>query len=214
MTLKYAIVEDGPSASFPATDGFRHAAVSQPDAEVIVALGGASARAPTLAAVLVELDNGFLADDIGLGADADTANVLGFCRYRVADDDLSQLIELARAPHTTEAAVDAARSVFEAAGFQVALCADQPGRIIDRLVRPKYNAALRLLDEGLASREDMDLTCRMGLGYPEGPLERVFRGGLARHHDITKALFDASGAPGYAPPRAAIVASRARGTSS
>jgi 3-hydroxybutyryl-CoA dehydrogenase len=40
----------------------------------------------------------------------------------------------------------------------------------------------------------------------------VMRGGLADHHDITKALFEATGAPGYAPPRAAIVAARRRGS--
>ncbi len=71
------------------------------------------------------------------------------------------------------------RRMFEPAGLEVAVCADQAGRIIDRLVRPKYNAALRLLDEGLASAEAMDTTCRLGLGYPDGPIERVLRGGLA-----------------------------------
>jgi hypothetical protein len=50
-----------------------------------------------------------------------------------------------------------------------------------RLVRPKYNAALRFLDEGLASQKDMDLTCRLGLGYADGAIERVIRGGLVSH---------------------------------
>ncbi|HJN21881.1 MAG TPA: 3-hydroxyacyl-CoA dehydrogenase family protein, partial [Alphaproteobacteria bacterium] len=83
---------------------------------------------------------------------------------------------------------------------------DHAGRIIDRLVRPKYNDALRLLDEGLASAADMDLTCRLGLGYRDGPIERVARGGLAYHHDVCAALFEITGTAAYAPARRAIVA--------
>ena len=94
----------------------------------------------------------------------------------------------------------------EAAGLTVVVCNDQAGRIIDRLVRPKYNVALRFLDEGLASAKDMDTTCRLGLGYPDGPIERVERGGLAYHHDVTRALFETFGSPGYAPARRAMVA--------
>jgi 3-hydroxybutyryl-CoA dehydrogenase len=56
---------------------------------------------------------------------------------------------------------------LEAAGLKVAVCGDFPGRIVHRLVRPYLNAALRRLDEQLASAEDVDeMLCR-GLGYPE-----------------------------------------------
>jgi 3-hydroxybutyryl-CoA dehydrogenase len=101
--------------------------------------------------------------------------------------------------------------VFEKVGLTVVVCTDQAGRIVDRLVRPKYNAALRFLDEGLATQRDMDLTCRLGLGYPEGPIERVSRGGLAYHYDVTKALFVVYGTLGYAPARRAVVAKQREG---
>ena len=52
----------------------------------------------------------------------------------------------------------------------------------------------------------MDLTCRMGLGYPDGPIERVMRGDLARHYDISAALMELSGSASYAPARRAVVA--------
>ena len=136
--------------------------------------------------------------------------MLGFARYRNGDDPPSNLVELVRQPGTHPAAIAAARAVFEGAGLTVAVCADAPGRIVDWLVRPKYNAALRFLDEGLASAADMDLTCRMGLGYPDGPIERVVRGGLATHHDISRALLDATGQPGYTPARRAAVAAARR----
>ena len=56
----------------------------------------------------------------------------------------------------------------------------------------------------------MDLTCRLGLSYPDGPIERVERGGLARHHDVTRALFETYGTPGFAPARRAVVAATRR----
>jgi 3-hydroxybutyryl-CoA dehydrogenase len=52
----------------------------------------------------------------------------------------------------------------------------------------------------------MDLTCRLGLGYPDGPIELVVRGGLAYHYDISRALFEIYGTPAYAPARRAAVA--------
>ena len=111
-----------------------------------------------------------------------------------------------RQPNTAPDAIAAARAVFETAGFDVVVCADLPGRIVDRLVRPKYNDALRFLDEGLASAADMDKTCCMGLGYPDGPIERVTRGGLTDHHDVSKAIHDLTGQPGYVPARRAVIA--------
>jgi 3-hydroxybutyryl-CoA dehydrogenase len=96
--------------------------------------------------------------------------------------------------------------VFESAGLKVAVCGDFAGRIIDRLVRPYYNAALRRLDEGLASAGDLDTTLKLGLGYPEGPIELLERTGLAQHFAVTQALFEACGDPVYAPARRARVA--------
>lgn len=62
----------------------------------------------------------------------------------------------------------------------------------------------------LATQKDIDLTCKLGLGYPDGPIERTIRGGLAHHYDVTKALFETYGTPGYAPARRAVVAAQRR----
>ena len=134
------------------------------------------------------------------------SNAVGFARYRNGNDAPSNLIELVRQPNTLDTAIQAAREIFEVAGFDVVVCKDLAGRIVDRLVRPKYNDALRFLDEGLASAEDLDKTCCMGLGYPDGPIERVIRGGLARHYDVSKSLYEMTGQHGYAPVRRAVVA--------
>jgi 3-hydroxybutyryl-CoA dehydrogenase len=88
----------------------------------------------------------------------------------------------------------------------VAVCNDFPGRIVDRLIRPYFNAALRRLDEKLATADDLDKTLRLGLGYPEGPIALLERTGLVHHHDVTAALHRALGQEPYAPARRAQVA--------
>jgi len=200
--MRYTIQQKGESRSFPPGDGFLLAASES--GEVTVHLGTAPVADDSKAAILVELGTECLGVHTGEAGGEEGSNVLGFARYRNGSDPPSQLIELVRQPNSKAEAVEAARAVFEAAGFTVAVCADQAGRIVDRLVRPKYNAALRFLDEGLATAKDMDTTCRLGLGYPDGPIERVERGGLAYHHDVTKALFEIYGTPGYAPARRAV----------
>ena len=205
--MRYAIKGEL-ERSFPAADPFRAQAGPEAEAEIIVLLGAAYAPDPSRRAVLVELGTECLGEHTGEELGEEGSNALGFARYRNGDDAPSALVELVRQKNTTADAIAAATALFESAGLQVAICNDQVGRIVDRLVRPKYNAALRFLDEGRATQADMDLTCRLGLGYPDGPIERVVRGGLAHHYRITSALFEVTGAAGYAPARRALVAAR------
>jgi 3-hydroxybutyryl-CoA dehydrogenase len=202
--MRYSIQQQGESRSFPAGDVFLAGAAA--DGDVMIHLGSPLKADDTKTAVLVELGTECLGLHTGENAGEEGFNVLGFARYRNGSDAPSQLIELVKQPNTKPEAIAAARTVFEAAGFSVVVSSDQVGRIVDRLVRPKYNVALRFLDEGLATAKDMDLTCRLGLGYPDGPIERVERGGLAYHHDVTAALFAVTGAAAYAPARRALVA--------
>ena len=200
----FSIVSGGDSRSFPQGDDFL--ARAETGAPVTLHLGGGYVADPQALAVLVELDTECLGVHTGEDRGREGSNAVGFARYRNGADAPSALIELVRQPATDPAALEAARAIFEVAGFDVVVCADQAGRIVDRLVRPKYNDALRFLDEGLAAAEDMDKTCCMGLGYPDGPIERVVRGGLARHFDVTSALHAMTGLAGYHPARAAVVA--------
>mgnify|MGYP001062507102 CR=1 FL=1 len=205
--MSYAFEKIGPSRSFPDGDAFLRGAVGGDRAGVVIYSGVRFKPDLRKAAILIELGEECLGDHIDED-NPDHANVLGFIRYRNGDDPPSRLVELVRHRNTTEAATAAARDVFAGAELEVALCNDQAGRIINRLVVPKYNAALRFLDEGLATQADMDLTCKLGLGYPDGPVERVVRGGLAAHYRVSKALFDAFGTPAFAPPRRARIASK------
>lgn len=203
--LPVEIISHGPSRSFPDRTGLPENA--GPGAPLSLHLGGGWQPDSGREAVLVELDTECLGFHTGEDSGREGSNVVGFARYRNGDDAPSNLVELVRQPNTAASAIAAARALFEAANYKVAICADQPGRIVDRLVRPKYNDALRFLDEGLASAEDMDKTCCLGLGYPHGPIERVVRGGLARHHEVCGAIHAMTGQPGFAPTRRGAVAS-------
>ncbi|HYD94525.1 MAG TPA: 3-hydroxyacyl-CoA dehydrogenase family protein [Noviherbaspirillum sp.] len=209
--MTYSIIDTGNSRSFPAghplLDG------KSDDGELVILIGEKAGDAlPTVgnsdgkAAILIELGTECLGVYTGESRAGEGSNILGFARFRLGDGDPSNLVELVRQPNTAASAVDAARAVLEGAGLKVAVCLDFAGRIINRLVRPYYNAALRRLDEGLATADDMDLTLKLGLGYPEGPIALLERTGLAHHFDVTQALFEAYGESPYAPARRARVA--------
>jgi 3-hydroxybutyryl-CoA dehydrogenase len=200
----FRTVQSGASRSFPAGDAFLEN--STVEAPVTIHLGGRYVADQSKTAVLIELDTECLGAHTGEGTGDEGSNAIGFARYRNGNDAPSRLVELVTQPRTDREALAAARAIFEVAGLDVVVCSDLPGRIVDRLVRPKYNDALRFLDEGLATAGDMDKTCCMGLGYPDGPIERVVRGGLARHYDVSKALYDMTGQVGYLPARRASVA--------
>jgi len=207
---RYAIVDTGGSRSFPAPHPFLDAATAAGDVTVYLGTGAVAAYRPDpgKAAVLVELGTGSLGEATGEAAGTEGSNAVGFARFRLGDGAPSDLVELVRQPATDPQAVAAARAILEAAGLQVSVCADFAGRILDRLIRPFYNEALTRLDEGLATAADMDLTVKLGLGYPEGPIELLERTGLQHHHDVTKSLFETYGTRHYAPARRAVVAKR------
>ncbi len=202
--MSFRIVQRGESRSFPGGDSFLTGASA--DGEVVLYLGAPYSPDGSKKAILVELATECLGAHTGEGYSDEGSNVLGFARYRNGDDPPSRLVELVVQPSSDPGAIEAARTLFEKNGLEVVISTDQAGRILDRLLRPVYNAALRLLDEGLASAAGIDTACRLGLGYPDGPIERVMRGGLAHHHDVTKALFEVYGTHGFAPARRAVVA--------
>lgn len=211
--MDYSIIDTGASRSFPAEHAFLKNASAH--ASVVVIMGAQAGRAFSAfrdeikeekTAILVELGTECLGVHTGESRGNEGSNVLGFARFRLGEAPPTNLVELVKQPKTDPAALAAAKQVLESAGLAVAVCNDFPGRIIDRLLRPYLNAALRRLDEGLASADDMDTTLRLGLGYPEGPIALLERTGLAAHFDVTQALYEALGDAAYAPARRARVA--------
>lgn len=208
--MPHRVIQSGTSRSFPEPHKLTEAGVQDGDILVLTGEGAGDAFAELgdktgYRAILIELGTECLGVHTGETRGEEGSIVLGFARFRLGDARPSDLVEIVRQPGTPDDAVAAARAVFEAHGLKTAVCGDFPGRIVDRLVRPYYNAALNRLDTKLATAGDMDLTLKLGLGYPEGPIELLERTGLAAHHDVTLALYQALGDAPYAPARRAQV---------
>ncbi|SAL06037.1 3-hydroxy-acyl-CoA dehydrogenase [Caballeronia calidae] len=209
--MQYEIVQSGDSRSFPRSHAFIEQAAAQADSVVYVGADAGRAFAEgsghdARKFIAIELGTECLGHHTGEQSGLEGSNVVGFARFKLGDAEPSALVELVRQPGTKPEAVEAAKAAFESAGLKVAVCQDFPGRIVDRLIRPYFNAALRRLDEKLASAADMDKTLCLGLGYPEGPISLLERTGLAEHFKITQALYEALGQEPYAPARRARVA--------
>lgn len=211
MINTYKVIHAGDSRSFNGAHAFIEKSDPQGAGRVFIGNDADSAFAAAgemgfCSFVAIELGQECLGVHTGEKRGHEVSNVVGFARFRLGRADPTPLIELVRQPQTRESSIAAARAAFEAAGLKVAVCGDFPGRIVDRLIRPYLNAALRRLDERLASAEDMDKTLCLGLGYPEGPISLLERTGLSEHHDVTQALYRALGQEAYAPARQAQVA--------
>lgn len=209
--MAYSLIDTGQSRSFPAPHALTQGAAAAGDVVVVigadVARGLASIKErDRKTAILLELGTECLGVHTGESRGTEGSNVLGFARFRLGAAEPTKLVELVKQPNTAPAALAAAKKVFEDAGLAVAVCNDFPGRIVDRLIRPYLNAALRRLDEGLATADDMDATLKLGLGYPEGPIALLERTGLAAHFDVSQALYETLGDAAYAPARRARVA--------
>jgi len=214
--MAHTLIDTGNSRSFPGAHALIQGAAAAGDVTVVigadVSRGLASIRQrDKQTAIVLELGTECLGVHTGETRGTEGSNVLGFARFRLGQAEPTNLVELVRQPGTEPAALAAAKKLFEDAGLTVAVCNDFPGRIVDRLIRPYLNAALRRLDEGLASADDMDTTLKLGLGYPEGPIALLERTGLAAHFDVTQALQEALGDAAYAPARRARVAKQRAG---
>jgi 3-hydroxybutyryl-CoA dehydrogenase len=214
--MAHELIDTGGSRSFPEPHALVTATVEASDVLLIIGAHAGEAyvslkERERYTAILIELARECLGLHTGEAAGDEGSNVVGFARFRLGSAAPSDLVELVRQSRTPADTIDAARKTFEDHGLKVAVCGDFPGRIVDRLVRPYYNAALKRLDEGLATASDLDTTLKLGLGYPEGPIALLQRTGLAEHYDVTRALYEALGDPAYAPARRARVASARRG---
>ncbi len=85
---------------------------------------------------------------------------------------LMKLVELVRGAETSSETMKRARAFAEDLGKEVVVLEkDSPGFITTRVSAIVRLECLRILDEGVASAEDIDKACRLGLGFPMGPIE-------------------------------------------
>ena len=110
------------------------------------------------------------------------------------------LIELVRSISTSEDTMAFGRAYGVLLGKTTVESRDRAGFIVNALLIPYLNGAVRMLEEGLATREDIDTAVHLGLNHPMGPLQLIDLIGLDTHLFIADVLFEEFKEPTYAPP--------------
>jgi 3-hydroxybutyryl-CoA dehydrogenase len=113
---------------------------------------------------------------------------------------LMKLVEVVKTIVTSQATIDALFAFATRAGKTAILAQDTPGFIVNRLLVPYLLYAIRMYEQGLASREDIDEGMKLGCGHPMGPLTLLDFVGLDTTYFISEIMFDEFKDPLMAPP--------------
>jgi len=109
------------------------------------------------------------------------------------------LVEVVAGPATTADTVGATRQFAEDCGKDAVTVKDSAGFIVNALLFPFLNSAVRMFDNGIASKEDIDTAMRGGCSLPMGPLELLDFVGLDTSLSILEVLYEEHHDPCSAP---------------
>jgi len=114
------------------------------------------------------------------------------------------LIELIRGHATSDATEAAIRALAEELGKQLIVSADRPGFLVNRILMPLLAEAMRTLEEGTGTAEDIDTGAKVGLNHPMGPLELADFIGLDVCLGVMRVLHEGIGGEHFKPPRVLV----------
>ena len=113
---------------------------------------------------------------------------------------LMKLVEVVRTVRTDPAALESVNAWCKAIGKTSVNCGDSTGFVVNRLLVPYMLDAVRVFEQGLASRDDIDNAMKLGCGYPMGPLLLGDYVGLDTTYYITQIMFEEFKEPRFAAP--------------
>lgn len=111
-----------------------------------------------------------------------------------------KLVEIVRALDTSDETVASAEDFVTRLGKHSIETKDRAGFIVNFLLTPYLMGAVRMYEDGFASREDIDAGMKLGAGHPMGPLELCDFIGLDVLQAVCESLFDEFKRDEYAPP--------------
>ncbi len=114
---------------------------------------------------------------------------------------LMKLLEIVRAYQTSDGTVQAVRGVGTRMGKQMIEVRDRPGFASTRLGVALGLQAVRMLEEGVATAEDIDRAMELGYGHPMGPLKLADLVGLDVRLAIAEYLYKELGSDAFRPPQ-------------
>jgi 3-hydroxybutyryl-CoA dehydrogenase len=111
-----------------------------------------------------------------------------------------RLAELVKTIATSEETIQTARTFAESLGKTPILATDAPGFVVNRLLIPYMLDAVRVLEAGLATKEDIDQGMVLGCNHPMGPFTLADLTGLDTLYFVANAMFEEFKEPRFAPP--------------
>jgi 3-hydroxybutyryl-CoA dehydrogenase len=111
-----------------------------------------------------------------------------------------KLVEIVVGLDTDDTVVERAAGFAEQIGKHPIRTKDRSGFIVNMLLVPYLMAAVRMFEDGFASREDIDDGMKLGAGHPMGPLTLCDFIGLDVLYAVCDSLYDEFKRPEYAPP--------------
>jgi 3-hydroxybutyryl-CoA dehydrogenase len=113
---------------------------------------------------------------------------------------IMKLVEVIPALQTEQSTTDMALAMSKRIGKTAITCKDTPGFVVNRLLVPYMMDAIRLLEEGVASAEDIDTAMKLGCGMPMGPLELQDFAGVDIGYHVGNIFYEYMKEARFAPP--------------
>jgi 3-hydroxybutyryl-CoA dehydrogenase len=104
---------------------------------------------------------------------------------------------------------DAAYAFAERIGKEPIRCSDTPGFVVNRVLIPLLNDAVRVLDEARVTPEDLDKAMLHGTRWPIGPCALIDLIGIDVHVHASEALWESLREPRMAPPPRLVAMAKA-----
>ncbi|MEW2543429.1 3-hydroxyacyl-CoA dehydrogenase family protein [Micromonospora chalcea] len=125
------------------------------------------------------------------------ADVIGLHFFNPAP--IMPLVEIVRTIRTSAETSATARAVCATLGKTGVVCGDRSGFIVNALLFPYLNDAVRMLEASYSTADDIDYAMKLGCGYPMGPFELLDVVGLDVSLAIQRELYLELREPGFAP---------------
>ena len=112
----------------------------------------------------------------------------------------SRLLEIVRTMATSDETLETVKKFGESLGKDIIVAKDTPGFIVNRLLIALQMTAVRMLEAGVASKEDIDKSMTLGLNQSIGPLALLDFNGIDVVYMVAQAMYDETKDRQYAPP--------------
>ena len=111
-----------------------------------------------------------------------------------------RLLEIVKTIATSDETLETGKNFCTSLGKEIIIAPDAPGFIVNRILIPFVLNAIRMLENGVATKEDIDTGAHLGLNHPMGPLTLLDFVGIDTVFFVANAMYEEFKDPQFAPP--------------